>query len=429
MTTFWQITFPQIGEMQRTSLDALLRRFDNLLTTETTRYLLTQPRSTMDFRRAMDEGLIVLMPMPDMTLGGMANLIGMLMFQAIVRAAFGRAGSDQTRLTCPLIADEFQVFIGTGDVADLRTALTRLRSLGIAGIYAHQSLIQLGELRDEMLINAASRVMLQTMEPDASIYAKQYAVSGLSAADIAGQDPHEHQYLTLRCAGQSTGVCSVVPLPWPEAEPPQVLPAPSRAWQAILPPVVEPADEVLVALIYGFDTAVDHATRAAMVADLAQMPEAEWVYLCARWDTIRAAQRAHLLAHPGCIPDQMERQRWLSRLWAATPRLLAAAQYQRQRWAIEPAAPTERGDGRRGRQGRGGEQGGTPGQREWRTRPDPRHKTSAHFGVDGGPPEEPGANQPSRPPRPVVDQAQPSAVAPVHHDPADTSGWGEEVSE
>jgi membrane protease YdiL (CAAX protease family) len=405
VTTFWQITFPQVGEMQRTSLDALLRRFDNLLTTETTRYLLTQPRSTIDFGQAMDEGRIVLMPMPDMTLGGMANLIGMLMFQAIVRAAFGRAGSDQTRLTCPLIADEFQVFIGTGDVADLRTALTRLRSLGIAGVYAHQSLVQLGDLRDEMLINAASRVMLQTLEPDASLYARQYAASGLKATDIAGQDPDEHQYVTLRCGGHSTGVCSVAPLPWPRAEPPALPAYMGTDWQTVRPAEVEPADDVLVELIYGFDSAFDHQMRAAMVIDLAQMPEAEWVYVLERWATIRAAQRAHILANPGSVPDQLERQRWLSRLWAATPRLLAAAQYQRQRRAIEPDAAPEPRDGRRGRQARGGES--VPGQREWRAAPG--HKTSAHFGVDGGPPEEPGSSQPGRPPR----ETRPPASSPT----------------
>jgi hypothetical protein len=437
VTTFWEITFRQVGEVQRASLDALLHRFDNLLTTETTRYLLTQPRSTVDFRQAMDSGLIVLMPMPDMTLGGMANLIGMLMFQAIVRAAFGRAGSDQTRLTCPLIADEFQVFTGTGDVTDLRTALTRLRSLGIAGIYAHQSLVQLGDLRDEMLINAASRVMLQTLEPDAAIYAQQYAASGLTATDIAGQDPHEHQYVTLRCGGQSTGVCSIVPLPWPQAAPPSV-PTDERAnWQAARPTPQEPVDDVLVALIYGFDTAYDPSARAAMVLDLAQMPEAEWEYVLDRWATIRAVQRAFLLDHPGCIPDQLERQRWLSRLWAATPRVLAAAQYQRQRQAIAPTSAVRGShDGQEWRQQR--KEHDTRAERSWRTRPDPRHKTSAHFGVDDGPPEEPGAGPLGRTPYPAADRGTVEPAADTErerpllmNDPQSGAqdSWGEEISE
>ncbi|HET9223409.1 MAG TPA: ATP-binding protein, partial [Roseiflexaceae bacterium] len=43
--TFWTVTFPDQGETQRTSLHALLRRFSQLLTTETTRYMVSQPAS------------------------------------------------------------------------------------------------------------------------------------------------------------------------------------------------------------------------------------------------------------------------------------------------------------------------------------------------------------------------------------------------
>ncbi|PMP87616.1 MAG: hypothetical protein C0183_02015, partial [Roseiflexus castenholzii] len=53
--------------------------------------------------------------------------------------------------------------------------------------------------------------------------------------------------------------------------------------------------------------------------------------LLRRWECIRAQQRRYILAHPGCIPDRWERQRWLSRLYAARPRVLAAAEYLRGR--------------------------------------------------------------------------------------------------
>jgi hypothetical protein len=177
--TFWTVTFPDQGEQQRSSLHALLRRFSQLLTTETTRYMVSQPASRLNLLQAIEERMIVLAPLPHVTLGDLASAIGMLLLQQFVRSAFARPGTDQTRHTYPLIVDELQVFIGKdGDSTDIQNAITQLRGLGIAGIYAHQTLDQLGALKDEMLTNSGSRLILRTQEPDASAYAKLYAGSG-----------------------------------------------------------------------------------------------------------------------------------------------------------------------------------------------------------------------------------------------------------
>ena len=179
--TFWTVTFPSQGEQQRTSLHALLRRFSQLLTTETTRYMVSQPASRLNLLDAIEGQQIVLAPLPHVTLGDLASAIGMLLLQQFVRAAFARPGTDQTRHTYPLIIDELQVFIGKdGDSTDIQNAITQLRGLGIAGIYAHQTLDQLGALKDEMLTNSGSRLILRTQEPDASAYAKLYAASGIT---------------------------------------------------------------------------------------------------------------------------------------------------------------------------------------------------------------------------------------------------------
>jgi hypothetical protein len=186
--TFWTVTFPDQGETQRTSLHALLRRFSQLLTTETTRYMVSQPASRLNLLDAIEERMIVLAPLPHVTLGDLASAIGMLLLQQFVRSAFARPGNDQTRHTYPLIIDELQVFIGKdGDSTDIQNAITQLRGLGIAGIYAHQTLDQLGALKDEMLTNSGSRLMLRTQEPDASTYAKLYAGSGITTNDIASK--------------------------------------------------------------------------------------------------------------------------------------------------------------------------------------------------------------------------------------------------
>jgi hypothetical protein len=94
---------------------------------------------------------------------------------------------------------------------------------------------------------------------------------------------------------------------------------------------VQAIDLLLLELVYG--TAPDWE---ATVAELASWSAEHWAELLARWDVVRSVQRAYILAHPGCIPDRLERQRWLSRLLAATPRILAAAGYARLRQQLAP---------------------------------------------------------------------------------------------
>ncbi|MEN9934665.1 MAG: hypothetical protein RLZZ387_1244, partial [Chloroflexota bacterium] len=357
--TFWTVTYPSTAEQQKTSRDALLRRFDALLVTETTRYMVSQPNPTMDLLEAMEDGAIVLVPMPEMMLGDLAGTIGMIVFQAVVRAALGRSGDDQSRATYAMVIDEFQVFVGTGDSKDVRKALTQLRSLGIAGIYAHQGLKQLGELVDEMLTNAASRIILKTQEPDASAYAKQYASYGITPADISGQNPNEHQYAVLQCAGRPTRLLSMQTLQWPAVEeevaPEETDPA-ILDWKTIIPadaPAVA-YDKRLAEIVH---TRYEGEEWTKMVAKLANLQADQWERFLGRWQALRETQRAHILAHPGCIPDRFERQQWLSRLRAATPRIIAAAEYARIRRTI---VPPEEG----GQQGGGGSQQGGGGSQQ-----------------------------------------------------------------
>ena len=353
--TFWTVTFPAQGEQQRSSLHALLRRFSQLLTTETTRYMVSQPASRLNLLDAIETQQIVLAPLPHVTLGDLASAVGMLFLQQFVRSAFARPGTDQTRHTYPLIIDELQVFIGKdGDSTDIQNAITQLRGLGIAGIYAHQTLDQLGALKDEMLTNSGSRLMLRTQEPDASTYAKLYAASGITANDIAGQDANEHQYAVLQCDGVRTGLFSMAVLPWPEPLHLATAEDPGDDWQMRVPPdSPDPAaDAELLQIIYH-----SHIRPANIVQSIADYCEDDWNYIVERWEAIRRYHRQYILDHPGCIaidetisdPDpevqatkraqqqRLDRQRWLSRLLVATPRILAAAEYARIRRQIEPA--------------------------------------------------------------------------------------------
>jgi hypothetical protein len=335
--TFWRQTFPKTSAQQKSSLDALLRRLDDPLISELTRYLLTIERPTIDLGAAIHQGHIVVFALPHNTLGGLAPFVAMLVFFSIVRAAYHRPGTDQTRSTVPVIIDEFQQFVSHGDAGDVQAAISQLRALGIGLVLAHQSLSQLGTLRDELLQNVTNRLILQTGEPDASVYARMYANAGLTAGHIAGQHPREHQYAVLRGADGAAAMSSIQPLPWPKPASLRVTPSRIRWYQerpSADPPLQTPlTDAEIIQLVYFCDDIAAAAER------LARLSEAEWHALNDRWDQIRVAQRTVMLQHPGCIPNQDARQRWLSRLGFASPRVLAAASYLRQRWSIDPAEP------------------------------------------------------------------------------------------
>ncbi|MBP1466735.1 hypothetical protein EYB53_013545 [Candidatus Chloroploca sp. M-50] len=329
---FWHIEFPQIGEQQKVSRDALISRFDMLLDSELTRYLFNQMTPALSFRTVIAERQIVLVPLPHRALGALAGPVGMLLFQALMRAAFSRPGTDLTRPEYGFIGDEFQVLVEHCDTKDIRDALTQVRAFGIVTIIANQVHRQLGDLADYALTAISNRILLRTQEPDATMYARHYAESGITASDIAGQDPRDHQYAWIGVHGRLTRLFSMRPLPWRQPLTLDVPPYDGPPWQTV-PPTASPTplfDRVVCDLMYG-----DHQLhREAIVAQLAACDDERWHMLLARWDAIRTTHWAYIRAHPGCIPDTPTRQQWLSRLIAARPRLLAMAEYARIRHAL-----------------------------------------------------------------------------------------------
>lgn len=345
---FWTVEFPQIGEQQKSSRDALVSRFDMLLDSELTRYLFNQTTPALAFRDVIAERLIVLAPLAHRALGGLAAPVGMLLFQALMRAAFSRPGSDQTRAEYGFIGDEFQVLVENCDTKDVRDALTQVRAFGIVTIIANQLHAQLGDLAEYALTAISNRILLRTQEPDATLYARHYAESGIAAADISGQEPREHQYAWIGVEGKLTRLFSMRPLPW---QPPlELVPATyaGRDWREALPrETPTPLFDAEVRRLMHGEIPDEQATAEALAA----APEEWWNWLVQRWDAIREHQRQQILAHPGCIPDTHERQVWLARLRAARRRVLAMAEYARIRQTIGAQAHGQNVSGAPLRQG------------------------------------------------------------------------------
>jgi hypothetical protein len=316
--------------------------------------MLTGERPSVDILEAMQMGRIVIIPMPHRNLGGLGPLVGMLILQSIVAAAYARPGDALSRVTAPVFIDEVQVFIVNGQSPDLDQAFTQLRGFGVPLIVLHQGLAQLGELEATFRINAANRLILRTSEPDAATYATMYSQYGVTAEDIKGMEALHHQYAVTLGPNREQLVFSLRPNAWPVPPathdlPPYLGPA---QWQRVDGPV-DPAwsaderearhkmNQVLMALIYHD---VTPAQYAHITGQLAVLPERAWAALLAQWEVLRAFHTTYLLEHPGAVPDQHTRQTWLSNLAASRGAILEEALTLRQQVRMQrsatPATPT-----------------------------------------------------------------------------------------
>jgi len=328
---FWKEIYPAQGKAQRGSIDALIRRIDKVLAPEIVRWIFTSPRPTVNLTHVMEQAQIVIAPLPSERLGGIAYAFGILLTREIVLGAFLRSGSDMARTDWPLIIDEVQVLLDqTGGNDDFRTMLSRLRSLAVPGVYAHQALAQLGDLAPDMLVNAANRVILRTPTPDAETYARRYASYGVTAADIARQNPFEHQYFDLMCSGRATGIFSGRPLPWPTSSLPKLDPLPGASWTTVRarPCVtlegrrIDERLEELMQIDPLHDNVLDVCVRVA-----SSTPIQMWRDMAARWQEHCLAQREALLAEPRLEPNHRTRRRLISALKYGRPLVMAMIEY------------------------------------------------------------------------------------------------------
>lgn len=336
---FWTEREEQLSESQKSSMQALLRRFDLFLENPITRPLLTIERPSINLRQAMDAGQIVLIPIPHQKMGGLAPMVGTLILQAVVAAAYARPGDALSRVTAPVFIDEVQVLINGVDNKDLESAFTQLRGFAVPIIALHQTLDQLGGLERIFLVNAANRLILRTGEPDASAYARQYSQKGLRAEDVKGMEALNHQYAVTLGPKRDQLLFSIRPSAWPVPPATYLPPAPSDdEWKEAAPPP-DPrwsAGEarqfgriapLIMKILYANLSPEDFER---VVGQLTMLPDDLWGMLLDYWERIRSYHRASLLAHPALEPDQLARQAWLTNLAASRGALVEEALAMRQ---------------------------------------------------------------------------------------------------
>ncbi|MBI3798033.1 MAG: type IV secretion system DNA-binding domain-containing protein [Deltaproteobacteria bacterium] len=160
--------------------------------------IITQPKSTFDVRRIMDEGKILLVNLAKGKIGDdTAALLGAMLVSKIGMAALGRAEKpEEERRDFYLYLDEFQTFT----TLSLANMLSELRKYHVGLVLAHQYLSQVEpEVRDAVLGNVGTTISFRLGSADAEILGKEFYPE-ITALDLVNL-PNYQIYLKLMVNG------------------------------------------------------------------------------------------------------------------------------------------------------------------------------------------------------------------------------------
>jgi len=163
--------------------------------------IVTQPKSTFDVRRVMDEGNLLLVNLAKGKIGeDTASLLGALLVTRIGVAALSRADlPENQRRDFYIYMDEFQSFT-TLSIANM---LSELRKYRAGMILAHQYLYQLdAQIREAILGNVGTIISFRLGASDAQILKREFAPE-IDAADLISLSNY-HIYLKLMVEGEIT---------------------------------------------------------------------------------------------------------------------------------------------------------------------------------------------------------------------------------
>jgi hypothetical protein len=174
---FFESTYPSFPKDAHLPITT---RVNRLVRPKTVRTLLCQPGKSFNFRKAMDEGKILLFNLSDGILGEQtAQLLGQLIVSKIQLAAMSRADIPKSRRReFFLYLDEFQTFTGVAETS-YSAMLSRARKYKLGLILAHQQTGQLPKkLLDEIFGNVTTFITFSVAYGDAQRLGQQYIFDG-----------------------------------------------------------------------------------------------------------------------------------------------------------------------------------------------------------------------------------------------------------
>ena len=170
---FWEYTYnPQKGrdllEYNRSTLNKV-RRF---LLNKVIRNIVGQPQSSIDLRRIMDEGKVLLVNLSKGRLGeDNSALLGSVLVGKILVAALSRANiPEEERRAFHLIVDEYQSFA----TSSFPTLQSEARKFNIDTIVAHQYRDQLDLSNKGSTLNAGNKIVFRVNGRDAAELAAEF---------------------------------------------------------------------------------------------------------------------------------------------------------------------------------------------------------------------------------------------------------------
>lgn len=170
---FWEYTYNKqrgrdLLEYNRSTLNKV-RRF---LLNKVIRNIVGQPQSSIDLRRIMDEGKILLVNLSKGRLGeDNSALLGSILIGKILVAALSRANiREEERRAFHLIVDEYQSFAGSS----FPTLQSEARKFNIDTIVAHQYRDQLDLSNKGSTLNAGNKIVFHVNGRDATELAAEF---------------------------------------------------------------------------------------------------------------------------------------------------------------------------------------------------------------------------------------------------------------
>lgn len=241
---FWLRDFPNRGDTQKNSVDALVRRLGMFLMNPVIRHVVCRPSTTLDFREAMDRGYNVLASVPVESIGNQIGGFAAMMVQELLNtAAFSRSADgvpvEERRFFLNLV-DEFQQAVASGDPVAVATQISKLRAMGVGSVYLYQSSAQIpADLRAQIESNVANTICLGALGGDIPTLVQRWGTY-LAAEDFAGMRRREDLYMQIQVNEQKTPPFRGRALPlWPALKPPDLGIAPKDDWRSVRAPATD----------------------------------------------------------------------------------------------------------------------------------------------------------------------------------------------
>jgi len=205
---FWEKQALELkGEWALPQMSAyIVSKLTPFLANELVRPIVNQKKTTLDFRKIMDEGKILVVNLSKGVLGNINSyLLGMLVIAKLTMAAFSRQDiSENERRDFYLYIDEFQNV--TTDT--INTIFSEARKYRLNLFVGHQFLAQLKEpILKAVFGNVGTIISFRVGNEDAEVLAKYFAPV-FSASDLINLD-NFNAYLKLMIDGQTTRAFSL----------------------------------------------------------------------------------------------------------------------------------------------------------------------------------------------------------------------------